>query len=130
MTLASVFPHPIIQGPTAGGFNTPAQVAAVSNAGALGSLACSWLSPDAMRAQTGQIRALTDQPFCLNFFLQETPKPSDAEVERAKEWLKPSWSSLGWNELPTPAKWCEDFAFQFETLVAPRPPVASFTVAS
>jgi nitronate monooxygenase len=127
MTLASVFPHPIIQGPTAGGFNTPAQIAAVSNAGALGSLACSLLSPDTIREQTAQIRALTDKPFCLNFFVQETPKPSAAEVERAKEWLQPVWSSLGWNELPTPAKWCEDFAAQFETLISLRPAVASFT---
>ncbi|MRW84975.1 2-nitropropane dioxygenase [Pseudoduganella sp. FT26W] len=127
MTFASLFPHPIIQGPTAGGFNTPAQVAAVSNAGALGSLACSLLSPDAIREQTAQIRTLTDRPFCLNFFAQETPKPSAAEVERAKELLKPIWSSLGWSELPTPAKWCEDFAAQFETLIALRPAVASFT---
>jgi nitronate monooxygenase len=128
MTLASIFPHPIIQGPTAGGFNTPAQVAAVSNAGALGSLACCLLSPDTIRAQTAQIRALTDRPFCLNFFAQDTPKPSDAEVEQAKELLKPYWSSFGWTELPTPAKWCEDFSAQFETLLELRPAVASFTV--
>lgn len=127
MTLASIFPHPIIQGPMAGGNNTPAQVAAVSNAGALGSLACSLLSPDAMRAQTAQIRALTDKPFCLNFFVLETPNPSATEVDQAKHWLQPYWSSFGWNELPTPAKWCEDFATQFETLLQLRPAVASFT---
>lgn len=127
MKLASIFPHPIIQGPTAGGNNTPAQIAAVSNAGALGSLACSLLSPDTIRAQTAQIRALTDQPFCLNFFVLETPKPLPAEIERAVEWLKPLWSSLGWTELPTPAKWCEDFAAQFEALIELRPAVASFT---
>src|SRR6218665_3039927 len=127
MTLASIFPHPIIQGPTAGGFNTPAQVAAVSNAGALGSLACSLLSPESIRAQTAQIRALTDQPFCLNFFVQDVPTPSATEVEQAKEWLKPYWSSFGWTELPTPAKWCEDFSVQFETLIELCPAVASFT---
>ncbi|MYM69460.1 2-nitropropane dioxygenase [Pseudoduganella sp. FT55W] len=127
MTLAAIFPHPIIQGPMAGGNNTPAQVAAVSNAGALGSLACSLLSPDAIRAHTGQIRELTQKPFCLNFFVLETPQPSAAEVAQAKEWLKPYWSSFGWNELPTPAKWCEDFSAQFETLLELRPAVASFT---
>ena len=127
MNLSSLFPHPIIQGPTAGGFNTPAQVAAVSNAGGLGSLAGSLLSPDVIRAQTAQIRALTDKPFCLNFFVQDIPKPDPQEVERAKEWLKPIWSSLGWSELPTPAKWCEDFSAQFETLIELRPAVASFT---
>jgi nitronate monooxygenase len=111
----------------AGGNNTPAQVAAVSNAGALGSLACSLLSPQTMREQTAQIRGLTKQPFCLNFFVQETPAPSADEVERAKAWLQPVWSSLGWTALPTPAKWCEDFSAQFETLLALRPAVASFT---
>lgn len=128
MTLTSVFPHPIIQGPTAGGFNSPAQVAAVSNAGALGSLACCLLSPETIRAQTAEIRKLTDRPFCLNFFVQQTPNPSLEEVEQAKEWLKPAWSLLGWTELPTPAKWCEDFSQQFETLIALRPAVASFTL--
>ena len=127
MTLAAVFQHPIIQGPTAGGMNTPAQVAAVSNAGALGSLACSLLSPQLLSEQTAQIRALTSQPFCLNFFVLQTPEPSTEVVEQAKEWLKPVWSSLGWAELPTPAKWCEDFSAQFETLLALRPAVASFT---
>jgi nitronate monooxygenase len=80
-----------------------------------------------MRAQTAQIRALTDKPFCLNFFVLETPNPSAAEVEQAKNWLQPFWSSFGWSELPTPAKWCEDFASQFETLLELRPAVASFT---
>lgn len=127
MNLASIFPHPIIQGPTAGGNNTPAQVAAVSNAGGLGSLACSLLSPETIRTQTAQIRALTDKPFCLNFFVLETPTPDPAEVARAVEWLKPAWSSLGWTELPTPAKWCEDFSAQFEALIELRPAVASFT---
>jgi nitronate monooxygenase len=127
MNLTSIFPHPIIQGPTAGGNNTPAQIAAASNAGALGSLACSLLSPEAIRTQTAQIRALTDKPFCLNFFVLDTPQPSPDEIARAAEWLKPLWSSLGWTELPTPAKWCEDFAAQFETLIELRPAVASFT---
>jgi nitronate monooxygenase len=127
MDLQQVFPHPIIQGPTAGGQNTPAQVAAVSNAGALGSLACSLLAPDVIRAQVAQIRALTERPFCLNFFVQGTPQPDPAEVARAIEWMKPLWSSLGWSELPVPTKWCEDFAAQFETLLELRPAVASFT---
>jgi nitronate monooxygenase len=128
MALTSIFPHPIVQGPTAGGFNTPLQVAAVSNAGALGCLACSLLSPETMQAQTEAIRQLTSKPFCLNFFVQEVPQPDPLEVERAKELLKPIWSSLGWSALPTPAKWCEDFSAQFEMLLALRPAVASFTV--
>jgi len=127
MPLNTLFPHPIIQGPTAGGNNTPAQIAAVSNAGALGSLACSLLSPEKIREQVEQIRALTDKPFCLNFFVQNPPQVDQAELAYAAELLRPIWSSLGWAELPMPAKWCEDFSVQFEILLELRPSVASFT---
>jgi nitronate monooxygenase len=127
MELLSLFSHPIIQGPMAGGSNTPELVAAVSNAGALGSLAGSLLSPDTLRSQVAAIRALTDQPFLINFFVQGMPAPAADDVERAKELLKPVYQALGWDELPTPAKWCESFAAQFETLLELRPAVASFT---
>lgn len=127
MPLTSLFPHPIIQGPTAGGNNTPAQVAAVSNAGALGSLACSLLAPTTIRDQVAQIRALTERPFCPNFFVLQPPQPDDATLAQAVELLRPIWSSLGWTSLPTPAKWCEDFSAQFELLLELRPAVASFT---
>jgi nitronate monooxygenase len=111
----------------AGGSNTPAQVAAASNAGALGSLGASLLSPDTLRSQVAQIRNLTDRPFCLNFFVLQTPTPDAAEVAAGVAMLEPVWSALGWSELPTPAKWCEDFAAQFETLIELKPAVASFT---
>lgn len=127
MPLNTLFPHPIIQGPTAGGNNTPAQIAAVSHAGALGSFACSLLSPEKIREHVEQIRALTDKPFCLNFFVQHPPQADPAEVANAVEWLRPIWSSLGWTGLPVPAQWCEDFSAQFEMLLALRPSVASFT---
>ncbi len=127
MTLQSLFPHPIIQGPMAGGSNTSALVAAVSNAGALGSLAASLLTPDALRSQVVDIRRLTNKPFQLNFFIQPTPQPTKEEVQRGVELLKPVWSALGWSELVLPFKWCEDFAAQFEVLLALKPAVASFT---
>lgn len=127
MDLRTLFPHPIIQGPMAGGPNTPAQVAAVSDTGALGSLAGSLLSPDTLRTQVAQVRSLTDRPFCLNFFVLQTPSPDAAEVAAGIAMLEPVWSALGWSDLPKPAKWCEDFAAQFETLIELKPAVASFT---
>jgi nitronate monooxygenase len=126
-SLASLFSHPIIQGPMAGGSNTPALVGAVSNADALGSLACSLLAPDAIRTQVAAIRELTDRPFLLNFFVQEPPRPGSEEVARAVELLKPVWTSLGWSELALPFKWCEDFSAQFDVLLELKPAAASFT---
>jgi nitronate monooxygenase len=127
MTWLALFEHPIIQGPTAGGANTPGQVAAVSNAGALGSLAGSLLPPESLRGQVAAIRALTERPFCLNFFVQNTPSPTPEELVNAETLLRPVLDALGWDRLPMPAKWCEDFQAQFDTLVELQPAVASFT---
>ncbi len=127
MGLKAIFPIPIIQGPMAGGANTPAMVAAVSEAGGLGSFGASMLSLEAIRAQVAETRRLTSKPFMLNFFVQGIPSPSQDEVDRAIGLLRPVWSSLGWPELPKPARWCEDFAAQFELLLELKPAVASFT---
>ena len=127
MEFSSLFKLPIVQGPMAGGATTPELVAAVSNAGALGSLAGSLLSPAILRTQVERIRSLTSRPFLLNFFVQQTPAPSPDEVARGVELLRPVWESLGWTELPQPKQWCEDFDAQFEALVELRPAVASFT---
>ena len=127
MDVRALFEYPIIQGPMAGGACTPALVAAVSNAGGLGSLPASLLAPDVMQAQIGQVRALSERPFLVNLFVQKTPQPSASDVARGIELLKPVWSALGWSELPLPAKWCEDFDAQFEVLLAARPAAASFT---
>ncbi|GGY90618.1 NAD(P)H-dependent flavin oxidoreductase [Pseudoduganella plicata] len=127
MDLRSLFPQPIIQGPMAGGCNTPTLVAAVSNAGGLGSLAGSLLSPEKLRHHISDIRSLTNKPFLVNLFVQRPPHPSKEEVARAVELLKPIWTSLGWPDLALPFRWCEDFSAQFDTLIALRPAVASFT---
>ena len=127
MDLQRLFKFPIIQGPMAGGATTAELVAAVSNAGGLGSLAASLLSPSVIRDEVARIRSMTTQPFLLNLFIQETPTPTTDEIETASLLLKPAWESLGWSALPVPAKWCEDFAAQFDALVSLRPAAASFT---
>jgi len=127
MKLDMLFKFPILQGPMAGGASTPELVAAVSNAGGLGCLAASLLSPAALRDQVGQIRRLSDQPFLINLFVLETPSPSAQDVAQAVELLKPAWQAVGLASLPTPAQWCQDFAAQFEALLALRPAAASFT---
>lgn len=127
MKLTDLFPHPVVQGPMAGGANTPAMVAGVSNAGGLGSLGASLLTPTVLREQVAQIRALTDKPFAINLFVQTTPEPSAAEVAQGAALLQPVWASLGWDSLPIPAKWCENFDEQFATVLELRPAVASFT---
>ena len=60
---------PIIQAPM-GGASCPALAAAVSNAGALGMLALSWSSPEAVRQQIRETKAQTDRPFGANLVLE------------------------------------------------------------
>jgi nitronate monooxygenase len=127
MDLLGLLRFPIVQGPMAGGASTPAMAAAVSNAGGLGSLAGSLLSPSVLRDQAAIIRSATDLPFLINFFVQDTPAPEAEAVAEAVELLRPAWESLGWKEFPMPSSWCENFADQFNALVELRPGVASFT---
>lgn len=116
---------PIIQGPMTGS-DTPQLAAAVSQAGGLGMLGCGMRSPEAMAQAAAAVRAATGKPFGMNLFVLETPRPDAAEVVAAMDRLAPLYARFG---LPpeVPARWCEDFAAQFDALIAARPAVASFT---
>ena len=116
---------PIVQGPMTGA-DTPALAAAVSDAGGLGQLGCGMRSPAAMQEAAAEVRRLTDKPFGMNLFVQDTPTPGDATVREAMERLTPLYADFGLQPA-VPAQWCEDFAAQFEALIAARPAVASFT---
>lgn len=116
---------PIIQGPMTGS-DTPALAAAVSAAGGLGSLGCGMRSPAAMIEAAAEVRRRTDQPFCMNLFVQDTPTPDAASVDAAVARLAPLYAEFG-QQPAAPARWCEDFAAQFDALIAARPAVASFT---
>ena len=65
--------HPIIHAPMAGSSN-PTMVAAVSNAGGLGSFGAAPLSADALRETIRAIRSLTAKPFNVNLFATATEK--------------------------------------------------------
>jgi nitronate monooxygenase len=117
---------PIVQGPMNGG-STPEMVAAVSNAGGLGSLAAAGMNTDAMRTQVAAIRSQTGKPFNINLFVLDTPHPTDHELARAIELLRPVHAELGLASGNVPEKYCEDFQQQLETLVDLKVPIASFT---
>lgn len=92
---------PIIQAPMAGGPTTAALVAAVSSAGALGSFGFAYTQPEAMQRDVEAVRALTDAPINLNFFVNTPPAPIAPDAQReAIEAIKGYYAALG---LPTPA---------------------------
>jgi len=119
--------HPLVQAPMAGS-DTPALAAAVSGAGALGSLGCGYLEPEDLLARAAQVRASTDRPFALNLFvLPESFAVDEAAVARIRERLDALMAAEGLDVRTTrPARWAPSFADQFAALCEARPAVASF----
>jgi nitronate monooxygenase len=75
---------PIVQAPMAG-VSTPAMAAAVSNAGALGSIGVGAVDAAGARGMIGRLQALTNKPFNVNVF---THRPARADAERERAWLE------------------------------------------
>ncbi|HKT59701.1 MAG TPA: nitronate monooxygenase, partial [Gemmatimonadales bacterium] len=90
--------HAIVQAPMAGGWTTPALVAAVSEAGGLGTLAGARLTADQLREQIAETRRRTARPFGVNFQLAPA-MPEAADDPRARELLVTIRARLG---LPAP----------------------------
>jgi nitronate monooxygenase len=67
--------YPIIQAPMAGGPSTPELVAAVSNAGGLGSLGAGYLMSEMLDSEIKKIKQITGKPFNINLFIPESAKP-------------------------------------------------------
>ncbi len=91
---------PIVQAPMAGSA-TPALAAAVSNAGGLGSLGCSTMTPDDLKAAVGALRAATNKPFNLNFFAHAAPREDPEVTARARARVAPFYEELDLGEVPT-----------------------------
>ena len=71
--------HPLVQAPMANNA-PPALAAAVSAAGALGSIAGAALSPDGLRAAIREVRETTRRPFAVNLFASPYLREGTLEV--------------------------------------------------
>ncbi|MEO7649209.1 MAG: nitronate monooxygenase, partial [Bryobacteraceae bacterium] len=76
---------PIVQAPMAG-FVTAEMVAAVSEAGGLGSLPCALLNAEQLRGELSIVRQKTSRPININFFCHHQPK---VDAEREITWREP-----------------------------------------
>ncbi len=92
--------HPIIQAPLAGGGDTPALVAAVCEAGALGFIGAAYLTPAQIAEVSQDVRARTARPFGISLFAPlpapDVPKDPTPALER----VAPFYAEL---RLPPPA---------------------------
>lgn len=119
---------PLIQAPMAGGATTPELVAAVCNAGALGSLGGAYLNPSELEKVIRQIKRLTDRPFAVNLFAP-SPEPSlnENQIHAAIAATKSYRQELGMPDPTVKPPFSQNFEDQFSLLLNERPAVFSFT---
>jgi nitronate monooxygenase len=123
---------PLIQAPMAGGVSTPALVAAVSQAGALGSFGFAYTEPEAMRAQAELVTARTQRPYAINLFAA----PPLTEIDEATrvaalEAVAAYYDELGLSPPQPPAPpYQPDLAAQLDALEAIRPAVCTLNLGS
>ena len=118
---------PIIQGPLGGGPSTPELVAAVSNAGGLGSLGAAYLAPDQITEAILRIRSLTKNPFQVNLFAGGWDADARADPAPMLEILAEIHHTLGLPAPTRPLPNADPFPEQFEAVLEARPPIFSFT---
>jgi nitronate monooxygenase len=122
--------YPIFLGPMGGGFSTPELLAAVSNAGGLGSLGAYTLTPKQLLEAGKSIKSKTDKPYNINLWVSDVdPDLADYSVEnleKVKALFKPYYDSLSIPlpelDINIPSK----FDKQLEVLFEIKPAVFSF----
>jgi nitronate monooxygenase len=118
--------HPIVQAPLGGGPSTTELAAAVSEAGGLGFLAAGYRTPDAVRSDIAELRALSSRPFGLNIFVPGPASGDSAALERYAAALGDEAGRLG-IELGAPRY--DDDGWEDKLAIAreERVPVVAFT---
>ena len=118
--------YPVVQAPMGGGASTPELVAAVSEAGGLGSLACGYLPPAAIGEAAAEVRRRTGRPFAVNLFAP-LPPPSSRGAEEMLGVLARFHAELGIEPPRLPEQPVQRFEEQAEAVLALRPAAFSFT---
>ncbi|MFE9273961.1 NAD(P)H-dependent flavin oxidoreductase [Paenibacillus glucanolyticus] len=120
--------YPVFLAGMAGGPSTADLVAAVSDAGGLGTLGAAYMEPAAIRQSIQDIRKLTDKPFAVNLFASTATQASDNldrigevqhELNRMRETL--GIPQAGADQVAAP-DWFEK---QFTVLLEEKVPVIS-----
>jgi nitronate monooxygenase len=93
---------PIIQAPMAQ-ISTAPLVAAVCDAGGLGSLGCAVMPLAEIEAQVARVRERTSRSFALNFFCHTPPVVDDARIAHMRARLAPYGAALGVADAPLDA---------------------------
>jgi nitronate monooxygenase len=117
--------YPLFLAGMAGGPSTAKLVAAVSNAGGLGTLGAAYMEPTAIREAIHEIRKLTDKPFAVNLFASQA-SDNNTRIGEAQRELNLMRNTLGIphasaDQVATPDR----FEKQFAVLLEEEVPVIS-----
>jgi nitronate monooxygenase len=118
---------PIVQAPMAGGPDTPALAAAVSQAGGLGSLGCAYLTAEKIEALAAEVRARSDRPFALNLFARADEPDDEAAAARVSPLLDEIRRELGLSAPTARSRPAGGYDAQLAAVLRARPAVLSFT---
>jgi nitronate monooxygenase len=119
--------HPILLAPMGGGPGTPELAAAVCEAGGLGSLGASYMTPAQMHEAIRKTRSLTRKPFNVNLFAGGHDVRPPANPGPMLAILAEIHASLGLPAPALPPVLRDPFAEQLEVVLEERPAVFSFT---
>lgn len=130
-TEALALSSPIVQAPMAGGGDTAALVAAVSNAGGMGFIGAAYLTPEQIVARGRDVAQRTSRPFGINLFAPLPPvQAGEAQVGQARAQLRPFYDELGIPLPPWPPPTGPSFDDQLAACLESGAAAFSFTFGS
>ena len=122
--------YPIVQGPFGGGLSSARLVAAVSNAGGLGSFGAQGMTPNRISEVVDEIRALTASPFAVNLWVSTDDIGVNGATRGAYDAalvpLAPFFDELRVQPPTFPLHGWATFDEQVAALLDANPPVVSF----
>ena len=119
--------HPIILAPMGGGPGSPELIAAVANAGGLGSFAAAYWTVDRIRADYSRIRALTNGPININLFAGGYHTGAIGDPKPILDILSRVHQQLGIAPPVLPPSQTNPFDEQLDVVLELKPKVFSFT---
>jgi nitronate monooxygenase len=119
--------NPVILAPLGGGPSTPELVAAVSNAGGLGTLAAAYLTAEQIEEEVRRIRQLTSRPFGINLFSAGYDKKEHGDPSPMLQILAEAHQKLGIAAPVLPEHPANPFPDQFQAVIEAHPRLFSFT---
>lgn len=119
--------YPIIQAPMAGGPTTVELIAAVSNAGGLGSMGAGYYSCEKLESEIKSVKEKTGQPFQVNLFVPKDVTANNEQQQHMLGLLEPYYQKFGLHAKIETPPFHPELNQQMEIILSLCPPVFSFT---